>query len=132
MSILSGIGQLPSVLDGGNASYSPYTIGVLDPTSTTLTLPLPNCYIFISATSNTTITLPPITPELIGRPIDFRRVGNTDYQLIIKTAVGSNTSIVHRSSVVESPENTNYPLLLTGNTIGNLTAISLTKWAVIL
>jgi hypothetical protein len=114
-----------------NSSYTANSVATLAPTATSLASPLNNYYTFTSATADTVITLPTITANIIGCPITFRRVGNTTFQLTIKTASGSGTTIIQRASITETAQNTNYVLLATNNYVGTVMAISLTKWSVI-
>jgi hypothetical protein len=114
-----------------NSSYTANSVATLAPTATSLSSPLSNYYTFTSATADTVITLPTITTNIIGCPLTFRRVGNVSFQLIIKTASSSNTTIIQRASIVETAQNTNYVLLATTNYVGTVMAISSTKWSVI-
>jgi len=114
-----------------NSSYTANSVSTLAPTATSLTSPFNNYYTFTSATADTVITLPTITANIIGCPITFRRVGNTSFQLTIKTASGSGTTIIQRASITETAQNTNYVLLASTNYVGTVMAISLTKWSVI-
>ena len=112
-------------------SYIPNAVTTLTTTATSLSSPLYNYYTFTSATADTNITLPTITADIIGCPLTFRRVGNTSFQLIIKTASGSNTTIIQRASITETAQFTNYTLLSTTQYVGTVMAISTTKWSVI-
>jgi hypothetical protein len=114
-----------------NSLYLPNQVSTLAPTATTLSAPYYNYYTFTSATANTTLTLPTITTGIIGCPLTFRRAVNASFQLIIKTASGSGTTIIQRASISETPVNTNYTFLSTTQFIGTIMAISLTKWSVV-
>jgi hypothetical protein len=114
-----------------NSSYTANSVATLAPTATSLASPLNNYYTFTSATADTVITLPTITTDIIGCPLTFRRVANATFQLTIKTASGSNTTIIQRASITETAQNTNYVLLASTNYVGTVMAISLTKWSVI-
>lgn len=111
-------------------NYLPHEVIALPPANTALPN-LPNLYgvyTFVSATANTTITLPNITNEMIGCMMQFRRLTNASFQLIFKTAAGSGVSIVQRASIAETAENTNYVVLTTAQFYISIVAASLTKW----
>ena len=131
---MSGASITPGTIPSGcisYASYIPNSVGSLASTATSLASPFNNYYTFTSATADTVITLPTITSDIIGCPITFRRVGNASFQLTIKTASGSSTTIIQRALITETAQNTNYVLLATNNYVGTVMAISLTKWSVI-
>lgn len=112
-------------------NYLPHEAIALPPANTALPS-LPNLYglyTFVSATADTVITLPSITTEMIGCVLQFRRLTNTSFQLIIKTAAASSTTIVQRASIAETAQNTNYVFLSTTQFFGGIVAVSTTKWA---
>jgi hypothetical protein len=132
--VMSGASITTGTIPSGCISYTSYipdSVGTLTASaSVTLSSPLNNYYIFTSATADTVITLPTITASIIGCPLTFRRVGNTSFQLIIKTTA-TGTSIIQRASIAETAVNTNYIFLTTSQFIGTVMAISLTKWSVV-
>lgn len=114
-------------------NYLPYEVIALPPANTALPS-IPNLYglyTFVSATADTVITLPTITTEMIGCVLQFRRVTNASFQLIIKTPAASSQTIIQRASIAETAANTNYILLTTAQFSTSIMAVTSTKWAVL-
>lgn len=118
-----------------NNGYRPYEIGAIVNNATVLPNSLSNIYYglytFQSGVANAVITLPTITVSMIGQVLTFRRIVNTSFSLIIKTAAGSGTTIINRNAITTTAANTNVTFLGTTFFYGQLVAISTTQWAIL-
>jgi len=115
-------------------NYRPYEIGAIVNNATALPgapSTLYGSYTFSSGTADAVVVLPTISVAMTGCSMVIRRIANTSFQLIIKTAAGSGTTIIQRGSIATTAENTNYILLTTAQFITTIMPISTTQWTVI-
>lgn len=115
-------------------NYRPYEIGAIVNNATSLPgapTTLYGSYTFSSGTADAVVVLPTITVAMTGCPMIIRRIANTSFQLIIKTAAGSSTTIIQRASIATTAENTNYILLTTAQFFTTIMPLSTTQWAVL-